>query len=570
MINKGKHIFFSWLSAVVVLSLFLTINVLSADQKKLDIAEQDAAPPVPVNEMKTLESLLQVKSNISKEIELLGKALAETVSASEKDSINAQLASLGAELTEVNVNFEQIATDLHSASELQGAEQKFNIRDDLASLVEPIVQEMKHLTAPIREKNRFRDEIASSELQMLNALAATENLKILLSFEADKKLSEELSNLNRKWERRYQQAKSRNRLAQAQLDMLEAEEASKTFLQSSKDYMREFFQQRGLYLLLGLASFLGILLISRLLYKYVIRYIPGMKGNDRSFRQRLIELIYRSLTISLSIMAPMMVFYAFGDWLLFSLGLLILIGLAWGLKYTVPKMWHQALMLLNIGAVREGERVLINGLPWRVKSLNVYSELDNPLSGLRIRVPIESLVNEVSRPIAKGEPWFPCKKSDWVILSDGVRGKVIGISQEMVELVERGGARVNYPMQDFLSARPRNLSTSFRLKEIIGISYDLQKESTGEVLEKLQAYIEEQVSAEGYDDSLLNLRVEFEMANASSLDILVIADFKGDIADIYNRMRRNIRRWCVDACTKYEWEIPFNQLTVHQKANVSD
>lgn len=564
MITVKKAFFLQWLG-VAITSFFLTGSLLHAEQDNTESSSVESKLPVPVNELKTLQSLFIVKTNLSKEIKLLSKELSKTVAPSEKQLINKQLESLGAELAEVNLNFEQIATDLHSATQYQAENEKFNLKDDLGSLIEPIVQEMKHLTAPIREKNRFRDEIQTSEAQMLNALAASENLKKLQVHEKDKILKNEFKILEKKWKRRYQQAESRHNLARAQLDMLEAADADKTFLQSSKDYFRQFFQKRGLYLLLGLGSLLGVLLASKLLYKYVIRNLPGMTGSDRSFRQRLVELIYRFLTVTFAIMAPMLVFYAFGDWLLFSLGLLILIGVAWGLKYTVPKMWQQALLLLNIGAVREGERVFMDGLPWRVKSLNVYSELDNPISGLRIRVPIETLVDEVSRPIAKGEPWFPCKKSDWVILSDGVRGKVVGISQEMIELVERGGAKVNYQMQDFLSSNPRNLSTSFRLKEILGISYDLQAGSTGEVLEKLSAYIEEQIRHEGYDKSLLNLRVEFEQASASSLDILIIADFKGDLADIYNRMRRNVRRWSVDACTKYGWEIPFTQLTLHQK-----
>jgi hypothetical protein len=44
----------------------------------------------------------------------------------------------------------------------------------------------------------------------------------------------------------------------------------------------------------------------------------------------------------------------------------------------------------------------------------------------------------------------------------------------------------------------------------------------------------------------------------------VIADFDGALGDLYNRLRRAIQRWCVEACTEYHWEIPFTQLTLHQ------
>jgi len=43
----------------------------------------------------------------------------------------------------------------------------------------------------------------------------------------------------------------------------------------------------------------------------------------------------------------------------------------------------------------------------------------------------------------------------------------------------------------------------------------------------------------------------------------VIADFKGELGDLYNRLRRSIQRWCVDACSEYGWEIPFPQMTLH-------
>jgi len=47
------------------------------------------------------------------------------------------------------------------------------------------------------------------------------------------------------------------------------------------------------------------------------------------------------------------------------------------------------------------------------------------------------------------------------------------------------------------------------------------------------------------------------------VDLAVIADFKGELGDLYNRLRRAIQRWCVDACTEYGWEIPFPQMTLH-------
>ncbi|RLB93505.1 MAG: hypothetical protein DRH26_03675, partial [Deltaproteobacteria bacterium] len=96
-----------------------------------------------------------------------------------------------------------------------------------------------------------------------------------------------------------------------------------------------------------------------------------------------------------------------------------------------------------------------------------------------------------------------------------------------------------------------------------------QAQSTHGVPEILETHIQEQVRREGYENDLLNLRVEFAQAGASSLDLVVIADFKGEVAPLYNRLSRAIQRWCVDACTKNNWEIPFPQLTIHRESGTT-
>jgi hypothetical protein len=111
-----------------------------------------------------------------------------------------------------------------------------------------------------------------------------------------------------------------------------------------------------------------------------------------------------------------------------------------------------------------------------------------------------------------------------------------------------------------------NLSVNFRIKIGFGISYNLQSLATGRVLEVLDTYLRERLAEENYEEKLLNMRVEFQQAGASSLDLVVIADFDGEMAPLYNRISRAIQRWCTDACTANDWEIPFPQLTIHKPA----
>jgi len=224
--------------------------------------------------------------------------------------------------------------------------------------------------------------------------------------------------------------------------------------------------------------------------------------------------------------------------------------------------------MLNIGSIREGERLIYHGVPWFVEDINFFTTLKNPNFGISLRIPIENLIGMISRPVLKHEPWFPCRKNDWVILKDGTRGKVISLSHEMVEMIMRGGAHKIYQTGDFLALSPLNISTNFRLKVNFGLSYGLQDEITEKIPKTITAYINEKLKKEGYDKHLLNLSTEFKQAGESSLNLVVIADFKGEISESYARLNRTIQKWCVEAATINNWEIPFPQLTVHKAEKV--
>jgi predicted nucleic acid-binding protein len=546
------------LSHLPILLLFLLTICLS-----LPLWAQDE--PVVVNDkekntLETLWNLVSLQSNLKKDIANLNKEIGEAESEAQKQTLRKELLGLEANLKATSRNFENISAGVDLAN-LRGKEEvKFDFQQEIFSLLRPAIDEMKDMTARIRQKSDLKEKIAfySGRIEILNT--ALTNIQRLQSQTESKALKEALSSMEKSWQKDHAFMQSELQSAQLQLDELLASEASIT--EASQSYLKSFFQKRGLYLTEALLMVLGIILMSRVSYNAMQRYIPGFRKKHRSFRIRLIELVQRVLTILLVILGPMIVFYLVEDWVLFSLGILLLLGIAWTLRQTLPRYWHQVQLFLNVGSVREGERILMEGIPWMVEQINVYSTLINPTAGLSQRVPIVQLVGLKSRPARPDEPWFPCKKNDWVVLNDGVRGKVAGISQEMVQLIERGSAQVTYQLSDFLAATPRNLSANFRLKETIGISYALQKESTTTIPAQLQAYIQQRVDEEGYGDHLLNLRVEFGLANNSSLDLTVIADFSGELGDLYNRLRRAIQRWCVDACTEYGWEIPFPQMTL--------
>ena len=220
--------------------------------------------------------------------------------------------------------------------------------------------------------------------------------------------------------------------------------------------------------------------------------------------------------------------------------------------------------MLNLGPVHEGERVIYQEIPWKVEALNVFAKLHNPDLGLTLRVPLDSMIGQVSRPFTPDEPWFPCRKDDWVLVGAKPLAKVVSCTHEQVEVVEMGGRRIVYRTGDFLAATPINLSSGFSLSVLFGLSYDLQPIITTEVLTRLETFLQGKMDEHGYMEGCHSLSVDFKQAGASSLDVVVLATFKGEMVPQYPRLERALNKWCVDCCNENGWEIPFPQLTVHR------
>lgn len=555
-----------------LLCLFLASSI-SAQPGQPAVADPGADTAEPrtrlvAGTVDTLSSFVDLRNAMLKDIKDVNEKIGASHSDAEKENLKLQVNKLESDLHAVTQNFENISAGTDITILRETASEEFNFQKELFALLKPALDEIKEMTSHVRQKSDLKDKIANYEESLPVIEQAIANVERLLSISDDKAVTQALKVTLDKWQRQKTFMQSEAQAAQLQLQELISTEVSLT--QASQSYLKTFFQQRGLFLTIALAVVIGILLLSHWTHLAMLRFVPGFKKLHRSFRIRLTELIHRIVTFFLVIIGPMVVFYVAEDWVLFSLSILLLLGAAWTLRQALPRYLHQIQIFLNIGSVREGERIQLDGLPWQVRQINVFCTLVNPVAELTQRVPIADLVDLKSRPAKRDEPWFPCRKGDWVLLGDGIRGKVAGISPELVQLVEEGGTRTTYQASDFLAKTPRNLTTNFRIRETLGISYELQKDSTTSIPETLQGYIQQRAQQEGYGEGMLNLRVEFELASNSSLDIAVIADFDGELADVYNRLRRSIQRWCVDACTEYAWEIPFPQMTLHGNLGRTD
>jgi len=568
MIHRGYRFKLTLLFLTLITAFCVSADP-KADAELGETAKKEQSAPEKITEpsmVDTLTSLIIQKEVIDADISTLNLELKRASSDSEKAQLKIDLDSKGDEAQKINRSIENLAasTDLSSLRAVK--EEVFNFEKEIFSLIEPTLKEMRHLTYDVRVKSELRDRIAFVKKRIPVVKTALENIDKLEVNPERRNLSRHVDKLKNRWTQQLVGYETELNSATLQLEKFELNEKIREANEPS--FFKTFFEKRGWVLLKAMGAILLVLLASKLTHRVLTHTIKGYQKANRSVRLRLIDLVHRGVTLLLFIIAPMFVFYLAEDWVLFTLSTMILIGMAWSLREAIPKYWEQIQIFLNIGSVREGERLLMDGLPWEVKNINIFSTLYNPRANLTRRVKLGDLAGLNSRPSDKSEPWFPCQKGDWVILSDGIRGKVIGISLELVELIQRGGTRCTYTLSNFLSESPQNLSLNFRIKERLGISYNNQQMATTEAPSQLKDYLRKRLIEDKYDETLLNLNVEFEKANDSSLDLVVIADFKGESADIYNRLRRAMQRYCVDASTEFDWEIPFPQVTYHNSAAV--
>ncbi|MFP4168872.1 MAG: hypothetical protein ACLFSY_08530 [Desulfonatronovibrionaceae bacterium] len=530
-------------------------------------------PPEPgkaenLGSLVVLESIEEQQSELRGQLRQRREELEEAKSAESKNEILKDINEISSSIQELEKNFLHIAAGVDPKAVEGGEEPEFKWNQEVISLVRPLVQELKKLTAGPRKKERLQAEAEETRERLSVVNKALKNMSALMQETENPDLQKSLQSLHRKWEDRRKRLKNSLAVVSSQLDKLEQEKQS--FIQSARQNVEGFFRNRGKNAFLAVLSFLAVFIGLRYVLRRLIRIMPGRrKGAEiRGFYARLGELIFHILTLTAAIGALMAVLFAVGDWVLLSLIIIFLLGLGWTAKQGLMRFWEQIKLFLNLGAVREGERLVYAGVPWKVSKLNFYTDLENPaFEKCRLRIPIKELLDRHSRPFAPTEPWFPCTKGDWILFEDdGERGRVISQTHEMVQLVKRGGSRQTYQTADFLGRAPVNLSTNFRLRVVFGIDYAHQAESTDRIPEMLHNLVQKGLEKEGYADDLLNLRVEFSSAGSSALNLIMIVDFHGRRAELYGRLNRCLQRLAVEACNTYNWGIPFTQITIH-KAN---
>lgn len=556
-----------------IVSLFAALccsGLICPQLKAQDIGSEKEPEVVDVSASgKALGELNDLRIEIEaldQEIADLRAGLPDDATEAQREAVDAQIAELVQSRDRISQQFVELATGVLS-EDLTTENKQLTLQEQFQRFLQPLFEAWDDATANPREIENLKADIQGLKARQVTIRSAIVNLEGLIESATGAlrvSLEEELES----WQADLRRIKTTLNAKQRQLENRQA--GNKGFIAGASDAIQDFFRSRGFNILIAGLVFAVVFFVLRKLYP-VVRRISPMHRGEKSLFTRLVDVLYTAFNIILAFVGAMVALFFAGDWLLLSICILILLALAWGARRSIPPFLDEIRLILNIGPVREGERVIYEGIPWKVTRLALYTRLVNPeLAGGLVRIPAKVLLGYVSRPWEKDEPWFPCSKGDWVILSDDTYGRVIMQTPEYVQIIEQGGARKTFPTQEFLSLSPRNLSANFRVKSTFGIDYEHQAICTTEASPIFEKALTEALSKHLAKENLVNISVPFASAGASSLDFEVLADFKGEAGGLYPKLSRYIQQVCVDVCNEQGWGIPFQQITIHQAATASD
>jgi len=552
---------------LAIISLTLPPEAPSSPSTNVVVLPTQAATKAPAPNaalIATIEGLVAQRTALRDELSQRRRQLERAAPGPEKESQQQDIDQTVARLSTLQDQVQTLASGADSASFAKAGDEPFEIQQEVIRLVRPLIEQLRRASEQPRMEENLRGAIDKARERLDVAARARDRVASLLGqpgLERDGRRA--LEEIRDQWEGRRKEAASQLEVAEIQLrQMLDQK---KPMIESLAAIARNFFRMRGKNLALALIAAATTFLLFRLLHARLRRSGLRFARIKDSFYSRVTNLALHILSAVAATFAAMLVLYYAGDWVLLGLLILVLLGLGLAARSSIPLFIDEIRILLNLGGVREGERVVIDGIPWRVDKLDFLSTLINPsMPGHVLRLPLRKLRELVSRPSVDREPWFPCREDDWLLLGDGTVAKAITITPEIVEVVRVGGLHKTYPTAAFLALTPANLSRGFRVSSTMGIDYAHQTDCSETIPATLQEHILRRLVETVGREAIRNVKVELRQAAPSSLDFEIQADFDGDVAERYDALHRSLQRFAVEACNANGWIIPFTQITVHK------
>ncbi len=462
----------------------------------------------------------------------------------------------------MRVRFAQVASGIDLSSlESRGAKDKGDLVSEMKDLATPLIQSIKRISEQPRKIEELKGKVAVLEDQMTRLGQSRQAIKNMMAIKSYSPFKKELLRTIRWLENKHDELSleldsSKNTLAKLQ-------NQKRSVIDTISDILATFFKTKGKNLLLAILGFITIILGMT----FVRNKIFGMAlfSNQLDFLRKPLLALYSLVTFVMAIISAVICLYVLNDWLLVTITIFVLMGLAWSLKNYIPQFFDEIKLILNFGAVREGEKIYLDGIPWKVEKLSFYSKLsNNSLEGGTIRISSKKILDLHSRRVSPNEPWFPTQKGDWILIDGSTLGQVMIQTPDQIIIDKIGGGQIHYSCSDFIALNIENLNSGYSLTGSFGVDYELQKDFSGNLMKYFENGFSDRLNA---IDGIDNVSVDFNDCGADSLNIFVRIDCQGRVASKYGSNKRAMQKTFLNLCNDRDYPIPFKQLTVHLNSN---
>ncbi len=551
-----------FLTTVLLILLCLPPLAHSQSQPQSQPESKNESDSVDLEHIESLLILItQQEDQIKLELDELSQQPVTPSSAQRKDALLKQL-------DQAYLNFDGVATQHDTSDLFLSKKEGGDWIKEIEELSLPLLHALSDLTKKPRRIDKLKKNIDSLKSKITRLEDASEKIELLLK-KAEIKIAstpEEKNYLKRlkRLKNKYAPELARLELREVQKNLDHELADKRPILDVFAEGTREFFRHRGRNLLIILSSFAALWWVLTKLRNLLVG-----RRNLLNLHPRIIKVVraaYTAVVLVLCVSLSLVALYLLNDWLLLSISIIVLVAIGWTSRQLIPIFFREFQLSLNLGTVRENERLLWQGVPWLVKSLGISARLVNDrLEGGTIVLPLRKLIDEQSRPAVKDEPWFPTELEDWVTLSDGTYGKVERQTLEQVILRLKGGALKYYLTADFIKQNPVNLSRGFRYSIDFGLDYGVQSRICGELPELFEQGLRRLLSPrlQGEPPEFLNLDVAFEKADASSLVLKILVEVDGSAAEFYEEYEREVQSALIRICNENNLTIPFRQVTLN-------
>lgn len=552
----------SFLSARAVLTLallFLCLNMTHAQEQPSSTALADAQGRA--ERLDRIADILTEKTSLRDELSSQIARVGENASLEDKE----RLLQLNQDLSSLRTTFEIVALDGIDVDLSNDQPVDYDWRREMVDVVAPLLDSLKTLTKKPRQISELKEAVAKNNERLSSADKALGVLDSLSLVNLDTDSATNVQLLKEKWQRERETFEQNLLIASSQLERLNASEQS--VFNGMWPAIKRFLLGRGLTLVFAGVAAVVAWVCMRLLWWAYSQFFTTKKVRRGSLWYRLLSYSYYILTIVVVILSVLAVLYYREDLLLLALAVVLIAAAALGLRQFIPAYIKEARLLLNLGAVREDERILYAGLPWQVMSLNLHSVLRNPALDGILRLPLESISNLVSRPVKDDTLWFPTESGDYVILPNDRFGQVISQTPELIQVSVKGGMIQTWPTAGFYAMSITNLSRgdSFGVAVTFGFDYALQPVSLTEVPRILENAVTKALKEAGFELHVQNLLVDLLTAGQSSLDYLIYVTMSSEVAGDYYGISRLVNKTCVSVANAEGWSIPYPQMVVHHQ-----